>query len=103
MANNINALQPLLYTLASHQSKFRQSIQLKSLQESSCEINQIAKITGLHPYRIEKEIMRLEKVSLNYLKCLALKLSDCEFKLKSGIISSDKALDMVILNSTISA
>ena len=101
LVDNINALQPLLYTLASLQSKFRQSIQLKSLQESSCEISQIAKITGLHPYRTEKEIMRLKKISLNYLKCLALKLSDCEFKLKSGLISNDKALDMVILSSAI--
>ncbi|GEM_PF-2728331 len=99
LINSINISQPMLYTLASLQNKFRQAVQLKSLHESSCEISQISKITGIHPYRIEKEIMRLKRVSLDYLRQFSLMLSECEYKLKSGIVGNDKALDVIFLRS----
>ena len=101
LINSIKISQPMLYTLASLQNKFRQAVQLKSLHESSCEISQISKIIGMHPYRIEKEIMRLKKASLSYLREFLLILSECEYKLKSGVLSSDKALDVIFLRSAV--
>ena len=46
---------------------------------------------------LEKEFLQLKNVSLSYLKEVIKTLSDIEFRLKTGIIREDEALDILIL------
>ena len=72
-----------LEILSTLQTMLHKSIQLKaySTQFSSDEI---AQMVGMHPYRTKLEIQKLKNVSLKNLVKLKTKLTDTEYKIKSG-------------------
>ncbi len=86
-----------LYLLASLQNKFREAFQIKLRTQKSMNLSQISKDLGINFYMLEKEFLQLKNVSLSYLKEVIKTLSDIEFRLKTGIIREDEALDILIL------
>ena len=95
--DKMNSSLPFLYTLASLQNKLRQSLQIKSYSELSYNSNQISKITGIHLYRVGKELQRLKSISQSYLNKLCLLLSKLEYNLKTGLLNEKNALDVLVL------
>ena len=99
---NTNAIDTLststLYTLSALQNKLRQSSMLKVYAESKLNKDQISKLTGLHAYRVEKELLRIKNTSLDFLKKSINKLSEIEFKVKTGKIDSANALELFLVS-----
>lgn len=86
-----------LYLIAALQGKLRTMLQIKSYVESGMQISQIAKTLGMHPYRLEKELFNVKKITIEYLKDLISYLSKLEFNLKTGFIREENISDMLAL------
>ena len=94
----INSQSPL-YLIASLQSKLREALRLRLCLETSMSAEQISKLTGLHPYKIQIELKRLKNISSSQLEKILNTLSTIEFKVKSGALKDNQALDLFVLNS----
>ena len=83
---NTNAIDTLststLYTLSALQNKLRQSSMLKVYAES----------------KLNKELLRIKNTSLDFLKKSINKLSEIEFKVKTGKIDSANALELFLVS-----
>ncbi|MBI2996812.1 MAG: hypothetical protein HYY52_08940 [Candidatus Melainabacteria bacterium] len=102
LLNNIKQAHPVLYIIASLQNKLRQALKIRISLDEKLNKNQIAKVLGINLYKLEKEIVTLKNISTTYLKNIVSKLSEIEYKLKSGIINDSHALELFVLgNSTI--
>lgn len=88
-----------LYLIASLQAKLRQALQIKTYLESNINIYQISKLTGINSYRLEKEKPELNKISVSTLRKILNCLSNVEFKVKTGVVSPDNALDLFLISS----
>lgn len=100
--NLINGLQKInpLYLIASLQNKLRHALKIKACSEEDLNIYNISKLTGIHSYRLEKELNKLKNTSTAYLKKLVTTLSDIEYKIKNGFMQEDNALDLLMISFT---
>lgn len=90
-----------LYIIASLQSKFRQALQIKTYLESNLNVYQISKLTGINSYRLEKEKSELKDISAQQVIKILNCLSNIEFKVKTGLVSSENALDLFLVSTMI--
>ena len=72
-----------LSILATIQTSLRDKIFIKS-NGTKYSQDEIAKMTGMHPYRIKLELQKLKKVSLKDLVKLKENLTEAEYKIKTG-------------------
>lgn len=72
-----------LEILSTLQTMLHKSIQLKAYS-TKYSPDEIAQMVGIHPYRAKLEIQKLKNVSLKNLVKLKTKLTDTEYKIKSG-------------------
>lgn len=98
LLNRVLSLKSPLYIIALLQNRFRQALQIKTLLEDKKSIFQLSKIIGISTYRLEKEISKLKHSSSETLKKIIVSLSDIEYKLKTGLLDSEKVIDMLALS-----
>lgn len=72
-----------LSILATLHSNLKDKIFLKA-NSSKYSQDEIAKMIGMHPYRVKLELQKLKQVPLKNLVKLKENLTDAEFKIKSG-------------------
>ena len=90
--NKLNALEEYQKLLISSNplsilAVLHSAIHNKIYIKAYCKQNtpdEIAKIINIHPYRVKLEMQKLKQVSLNSLVDLKKKLTDAEYKIKSG-------------------
>ena len=93
----LNDLGAPLYIIAALQGKLRTMFQIKLYVESGMHINQIAKTLGIHPYKLEKELLSVKNVTVESLKDLINNLSKLEFHLKTGFIREENISNLLTL------
>lgn len=72
-----------LSILATLHSSLKEKIFIKA-NGGKYSQDEIAKMTGMHPYRVKLELQKLKQVPLKSLVSLKEKLTDAEYKIKSG-------------------
>lgn len=87
-----------LYLIAALQNKFREAMQIKVLSEKRKNAYQISKLTGLSSYKIQKDLQTLQLIQVEFISKIVLMLSQVEYKIKTGIIKQENALDMILIN-----
>ena len=98
LVDALNKSYSSLYLIASLQNKLRSALGLKTYLESNMNIYQISKLMGVNFYRLEKESQDIKNISSDQIKKTILILSDLEYKVKSGYLKDDKALDLLFLS-----
>lgn len=97
--NSLSCLKSPLYLLAVLQNKLREALEAKTCFESGKNISQISKLLGVHPYKLETGMKQVQNIPSSDLRDLVLQLSDIEFKLKTGVITEDKVIDMIAISA----
>ena len=87
---------PPLYLISVLQTRLRLALQIKAYSESKLNKLEISKLTGLHVYRVEKEMSKLSNIRLADLKAKVSLLSDVEYKIKTGLLGSKNILDYLL-------
>ncbi|MBO6256483.1 DNA polymerase III subunit delta [bacterium] len=87
-----------LSILATLHSNLRDKIFLKA-NGTKYSQDEIAKMTGMHPYRVKLELQKLKQVSLKDLVKLKENLTEAEYKIKSGQsnIAQEREIEYAIL------
>ena len=94
----LSATYSPLYLLAVLQNKLRASYKIKLFSTTqNMNAAQISKLIGIHPYKIELEMKKLSGIALDYLSSLICKLSDIEYKIKKGTVSTNNSFDLIAL------
>ncbi|OGI20576.1 MAG: hypothetical protein A3B68_05905 [Candidatus Melainabacteria bacterium RIFCSPHIGHO2_02_FULL_34_12] len=96
---SINNIQNPLYVIAALQNKARYYYLLALCQEVSLSGLEIQKITGVHPYRAQKDISFVKNTSTERLLNIIKILSEVECKLKTGNCSPGLAVQNIFLKS----
>ncbi len=86
-----------LYIIAALQNKFRQALSVKAHMELNVGIYQISKLLGLNSYKLEKDIVKIKNVSSGFLTDIISKLSELEFKTKTGFVSDKHIIDLLLI------
>jgi DNA polymerase-3 subunit delta len=84
-----------LRILAFLQSAFNKWILLKS-DAKNMSYFEISKKHNMHEYRVQKELEKLASMSLDELILMQKKLTDTEFKIKSGKVPGKLAMEIMI-------
>ncbi|PIU01933.1 DNA polymerase III subunit delta [bacterium (Candidatus Torokbacteria) CG09_land_8_20_14_0_10_42_11] len=90
-----------LYLLAMVTYAFRNLIIVKDLAERGMERNQIITASRLHPFVVQKTLSCASYFSLGELKKIYLKLMDLDIKIKTGSITPNFGLEMLIFGITV--
>jgi len=90
-----------LYLLAMITYAFRNLVIVKDLAERGMRNNQIIAVSRLHPFVVEKTLSRASCFSMGELKKIYLKLMDLDIKIKTGSITPNFGLEMLIFGITI--
>ena len=87
-----------LAILAVLHSILHSKIYLKA-NSSKYSQDELAKSLNMHPYRVKMELQKLKNVSLQYLVSIKEKLTDAEYKIKSGQsnLTPEKEVEYAIL------
>lgn len=87
-----------LSILATLHSNLRDKIFLKA-NGARFSQDEIARMTGMHPYRVKLELQKLKQVPLKNLVKLKENLTDAEYKIKSGQsnIAPEREIEYAIL------
>lgn len=87
-----------LSILATLHSSLREKIFLKA-NGSKYSQDELAKMTGIHPYRIKLELQKMKNVPLKNLVKLKENLTEAEFKIKSGqsCLAPEREIEYAIL------
>ena len=80
------------------ESQLRLMVQVNMLMNERNTKDQIAKILSQHPYRIQKTMELVRTISKTELTKLIKNLSDMDYKIKSGKISTKDQMLMYIIN-----
>lgn len=94
----LDKLKSPLYLIAALQNKIRQALLIKAYLESNNNLYKISKLTGIHSYQLEKNIAQLKDVSSDHLMKTLSKLSNLEYKTKTGLVSDKNVLNLLVLN-----
>lgn len=97
--DELNKDQTPVYLLALLQFKFRQALQIKYYSEHVNDTNKISKLMGIHSFIVQKELSNLKNITSKRLKEILYILSNIEYKMKTGIINSEYALDLFALTA----
>lgn len=88
-----------LYLLAVIQNKIRTAINIKSYFSRNMDIYQISQILNINSYRLEKEVHKLRNLSVERLLQMISYVSDLEYRVKTGVINSEQAIDCLLIQS----
>lgn len=83
-----------LFSMINYQ--FRNMLQIKDLIERGVSYYDIVSQTKLHPYVIKKSSALTQKFTLEDLKKIYQKIFDTDFKIKTGKIEPETALDLLV-------
>ena len=97
LTGRIKSLYAPLYIFAVVQNKLRKALQIKLLLDQGIYPAQLTTLTGISQFVLNKEIAKLKNVKIESLKNIILRISDIEFKLKSGIVRDGEAIDLLLL------
>lgn len=78
-------------------NQFRLIYQSKLLQERGFDINYIASSLDVHPYRVKLALMNGKQYNNSLLLSYIKQLAEIDYKIKSGEIDKNLALEMFIL------
>ena len=85
-----------LYLLSMYFYQFRNLLKIKPLVEKNVPQNEIAGRLRIHPYVIKKSCEQARNFSLERLKSLFKRLSEIDFRVKTGKVDMELALDEFI-------
>ena len=93
----ISTRYPLIILSALH-SSLKDKIFIKANGAKYTQ-DDLAKITGMHPYRVKLELQKLKQISLKHLVRLKENLTDAEYKIKSGqsVLTPEREIEYAIL------
>lgn len=80
------------------ESQYRLLYQVKSLTNQHLSNEEIGKMLGVHPYRVLKTRELLGYYSLKQIGEMLKYLADLDYKVKSGKISQDILIELIIFN-----
>ena len=69
---------------------------MKYCQNRGLTRDEIAKKSGKHPFRLKKEMETFSRVPLNRLETLKNKVTEMEWKVKTGQLSGPMALEVLL-------
>jgi len=95
--NHLEQGENEIYLLAMLAFQLRNLIKLKDLTEKNTPYNLLAKKSGLHPFIIKKSTAQLRNFTLAQLKKIYQQLAEIDYKLKTGKIDPQTALDLVVM------
>ena len=81
------------------ESQYRLLYQVKVLTLKRLSSKEISEILEVHPYRVKKSLELLSYYTLKELRLFLKKLAKTDYYLKSGKISSEFIIDLLILNN----
>ncbi len=81
--------------IATMQSLLKRWLRIK-VESAGMAPKEIAQIVGLHPFVVEQDLKKLKNISVESLIERRKLLNDSEYKLKSGKIAPELALEMVV-------
>lgn len=93
----INFKSPL-YIIASLQNKFREAMQIKLLTNQGKNIYAISKELGVSSYKLKHNLNLVRDISEEDLKKILLKLSEIEYKIKTGFVKQENAMDLILIS-----
>lgn len=96
LKERLNQGDNLAYLLAMVIFQFRNMILLKELLDKGTKIKSISKITGLHPYIIQKTIVQLHRFSFSDLKKIYHKLFKVDYEIKTGRLDGETGLELFL-------
>ena len=85
-----------LYLLSMIAYQFRNLLIIKELQNAQKPYNLIAKISGLHPFVVQKSYYLCSQFSIEQLKKIYQKIFQADSDIKTGKIEPELALDLII-------
>lgn len=89
--------QNALYLLSMIVYQFRNILIIKELLEKGVNQYQIIREVKIHPYVVKKTIIQAENFSFLYLKTIYQKFLDLDSAIKSGSVSPDLGLDLLVV------
>lgn len=90
-----------LYLLAMITYAFRNLIVVKDLENRGLSRQELVSASRLHPFVVQKTLSCASRFSLEELKKIYLKLMDLDIKIKTGSITPNFGLEMLIFGVTI--
>lgn len=87
-----------LKIIATLQTTIRRLLKIK-LESKTKNAFEISKIVKQHQFVVEKDLQKLKNISEERLLDMKEKLTQAEYKIKSGELDPELSLEMVILNS----
>ena len=85
-----------LYLLSMITYQFRNLLAIKELQDMQKPYNIIAKLSGLHPFVVQKSSYLCNQFTLEQLKKIYQKIFQVDADVKSGKIEPELALDLLL-------
>jgi len=85
-----------LYLLSMINFQFRNLLEVKDLVERNTPYYLIPKISNLHPFIIKKSYQQIGRFTLGQLKKIYQKIFEVDFKIKTGKLEPEAALDILI-------
>ena len=85
-----------LYLLSMIAYQFRNFLVIKELQNAQKPYNLIAKISGLHPFVVQKSYYLCNQFSIEQLKKIYKKIFQVDSDIKTGKIEPETALDLLV-------
>ena len=85
-----------LYLLSMIAYQFRNLLSIKQLQDKNEPYAAIAKISGLHPFVVQKSYQLCSQFSIEQLKKIYQKIFQADFDIKTGNIEAETALDLLV-------
>ena len=85
-----------LYLLSMIAYQFRNLLAIKELQEMQKPYNTIAKLSGLHPFVVQKSYYLTNQFSIEQLKKIYQKIFQVDSDVKSGKVEPELALDLLL-------
>ncbi len=88
----------LFFSLVGH---FRLLLQTREVYEGGGLDTAVAKVLGIHPYRAKKLTAQAKTLSLNVLEDIYRQLHEYDFKIKTGQLDAELALETMIASLTV--
>lgn len=93
--NKLLEKEPPLRIMAILNTTIKRWLKLK-IESKNNSYDELGKIFGMHPFRAQKEVEKLGARSVEQLAQMQKKLTETEFKIKSGKLEATLAMEMML-------
>lgn len=93
--NKLLEKEPPLRIMAILNTTVKRWLKLK-IESTNCSYDELGRKLGMHPFRAQKELEKLQSKSIKELAQMQKQLTETEFKIKSGKLEAALAMELML-------